>query len=146
MQENTPIRLAISRYAQKYSQNRTTDMMVDRCRIYKPGAPGYNPSTGRSTNTAGDLKYEGPCRLWEVPGGQQIVVGDEEITITKTQFSIPYWVMPLPEEDDIVVMIESVDPDLVGRTLSIQSVVRGGGLRSSRLFQVQIAESKKSTW
>ena len=33
MQENTPIRLAISRYAQKYSQNRTTDMMVDRCRI-----------------------------------------------------------------------------------------------------------------
>ena len=81
-----------------------------------------------------------------MPGGQQIVVGDEEITITKTQFSIPYWVMPLPEEDDIVVMIESVDPDLVGRTLSIQSVVRGGGLRSSRLFQVQIAESKKSTW
>lgn len=142
------IQLGVSPFSQTFLQDHATDLMTSSCRVYTPnlGVGTYDRVTGRVT--AGDpvIKYEGPCRIWEVPGGQQIIVGDEEITVTQTYLSLPYWITPLPENDDIIQVIESDDPDLVGRTLSVVSTVRGGGLRASRRFQVKISESKKATW
>jgi len=139
-------RMRVSPYAAQYIRNKAVDLMNGACRITKPGEVVYDKATRTSRVAEGALKYEGPCRLWEVPAGSQVVVGDEQITVSQTYFSIPHWVMPLPEADDIILITTSDDPDLAGRMIKIMSTVRGGGLRASRRFQVRVSDSKKDTW
>jgi hypothetical protein len=146
--DDSPIFMRVSPYSQAYIQNKAQELMNSRVKIFTPDLGGgtYDPVTGDVTPGEGTFKYEGPARIWEVPGGQNIVIGEEEVTVTQTYLSIPYWVMPLPEMDDVIAVLESDDPDLVGRTVIIQNTIRGGGLRASRRFQVQVSDSKKSEW
>lgn len=137
--------MRISPFAASYVRRRTTERMVDACKIWKPGAVVVNPSTGVASRAAGDLKYEGPCRFWEVPGGVQVIVGDEQITTASAFLTLPYDSI-VPESDDVVQITESVDSDLVGRVVNVTGVIRGGGLRASRRFTVQVVSSKKDTW
>lgn len=142
---DSPIRMQIGTYPRDHIRQRATDLMSAAVRISRPGTE-YDPVTRRDTSTEGDLIYEGPARIWEVPAGSQIVIGEEEVTVTSTYLSIPFWVHPLPESDDLIVVTQSDDEDLIGRSLDIISVVRGGGLRASRRFQVRVSASRKSSW
>ena len=142
---DSPIRMQIGTYPRDHIRQRATDLMSAGVRISRPGTT-YDPVTRRDISTEGELLYEGPARIWEVPAGQQVVIGEEEITVTSTYLSIPFWVQPLPEHDDLIVVTDSDDEDLIGRSLDIISTVRGGGLRASRRFQVKISESKKRSW
>jgi hypothetical protein len=145
------INLKVSRYAQRYIRDKATELMPGTCRFYAPpntDDPGnYNPTTGDWSSGAITVKWTGPCRIWEVAAGQQVVVGEQEIVTTQTYLSLPFDVTPLPEHDDIIeVLTYPDDPDLVGRTVSIEDFVRGGGLRASRRFLVTVQSSNKSTW
>lgn len=102
-------------------------------------------STGKAQRVVKTLKYEGVCRFWEVLGGQQALVGDQQIVMSSSYLSLPFDA-PVPESDDVVKITKSVDPDLEGRVVRIVSVVRGGGLRASRRFLVQVVDSQKETW
>lgn len=137
--------MRISPFAGAYVRKRTTEHMVDSCKIWKPGAPVVDPVTGVATRPQSTIKYEGPCRFWEVPSGTQVIVGDQQITQAQTYLSLPYNSI-IPESDDVVQITDSDDIDLVGRMVNVISVVRGGGLRASRRFLVQVVESKKDTW
>lgn len=135
----------ISPFAAAYVRKRTRDHMVDACKIWKPGDVVLDRNTGKATRTVDTVKYEGPCRFWEVANGNQALVGDEQVVFSQSYLSIPYNA-PVPESDDIVQITASVDADLVGRTVAIVSTVRGGGLRASRRFLVSVIESQKETW
>lgn len=119
--------------------------MVDECRIWTPGAPVVAPGTKIATRGVKELKYEGPCRLWEAQSGSQVVIGDEQVAMTQTYLSLPYN-SPIPEADDVCQITKSEDDDLVGRTVSIVSITRGGGLRASRRFLVRVVDSKRGDW
>lgn len=136
--------MRISPFAASYVRKRTTEHMVDRCKIWRPGDVVVDNDGNASRNIA-EVKYEGACRFWEVSAGQQVVVGDQQISMTQSYLTLPYNA-PVPEQDDIVQITESADSDLQGRVVNITGVVRGGGLRASRRFTVQVVESKKSTW
>lgn len=136
--------MRISPFAASYVRRRTSEHMVDACKIWRPGPPVVD-ANGVAKRAVAQLKYEGPCRFWEVNAGQQIIVGDEQITMTQAYLSLPYNSV-VPESDDIVQITASDDNDLVGRTVNVLSVVRGGGLRASRKFLVQVIDSKKATW
>lgn len=148
LSNDSPVRLGVSPYAQRFIQNRALHLMTSTCVIYTPNVSDatYDPVTGTAGAAAPAYRYEGPCRLWEVPGGQSVVVGDQEVTITQTYFALPFWVTPLPERGDTIEILTSDDADLVGRTVSIKSTIRGGGLRASRRFLVEVADSPKSSW
>lgn len=135
----------ITSFSRSYLRRRATYRMEDECRIWKPGKPVIDPVTKKATREAGETKYEGPCRFWEVSAGSQVVIGEEQITMTQSYLSLP-WDAPIPESDDVVKLTKSDDPDLVGRTVSIVSMVRGGGLRASRRFLVQVTDSKRDSW
>ena len=136
--------MRISPFAASYVRKRTTERLSDTCKIWKPGDPVTNPD-GTAYRPEAQVRYEGPCRFWEVNAGQQIVVAGEQITMTQAYLSLPYNSV-VPESDDIVQILSSADDDLVGRTVNVISVVRGGGLRASRKFMVQVVDSKKDTW
>jgi hypothetical protein len=135
----------ISPFARTYVRIRTADRMTDECQIYTPGPPVLDKATGKTTRGAGTVKYQGVCRVFEQQAGAIVYIGDQQVTTTVSYLTIPFDA-PLPETDDVVVITKSDDPDLVGRTVSIQSMVRGGGLRASRRFQVLIVTSKKESW
>lgn len=137
--------VGISTFGRNYVRKRATQRQDDACKIWKPGPVVVDKTTGKSNRQVAQVKYEGPCRFWEVSAGQQIVVGDEQITMSQSYLSLPYNA-PIPESDDIVEITRSDDTDLIGRTVEVISVVRGGGLRASRKLQVRVRESKKSTW
>lgn len=136
--------MRISPFAGSYVRKRTTERMVDACKIWKPGAVVID-ANGVASRAAGTTKYEGPCRFWEVPGGVQVIVGDEQITTANAFLSLPYNSI-VPESDDVVQITASVDNDLVGRVVNVTGVIRGGGLRASRRFTVQVVSSKKESW
>ena len=74
-----------------------------------------------------------------------MVVGDHQQVITQSFLSLPYDA-PVPEQDDIVLILDSADPDLIDRTVQVVSIVRGGGLRASRRFLVRQQDSKGDYW
>lgn len=137
--------VGISKFAASYVRRRTTERMDDTCRIWTPGKPVLNRNTGTSSRAAEETKYEGPCRFWEVPVSSQVILGEEQVVVTQTFLSLPFDA-PVPESDDIIKITGSADPDLVGRTVSVISIMRGGGLRASRRFLVRLVDSKKPTW
>lgn len=137
--------MRISPFAASYVRKRTTEHMVDACKIWTPGAVVVDPFDGSAHRDEGQLKYEGPCRFWEVGSGQQIVVGDQQISMTQSYLTLPFDSV-IPEADDVIQITKSVDSDLEGRVVNVTGVVRGGGLRASRKFSVQVVESKKATW
>jgi hypothetical protein len=143
--DGSPIKMRISPYATVYIRERSTDLMNATVRINTP-VPAYDPATRTTTNTEGPVKYEGPARIWEVPGGSEVIIGDEKYVITQSNMSIPWNVSPLPEVDDLIIVVDSDDADLVGRSINIESAVRGGGMRASRRFEISISTSKKDTW
>ena len=144
MPEGTPIKMGLGSYGRGVIQGQAESLMDSQIKISRPGR-AYDPVTRRDSNTAGDLIYEGKARIWEVPGGSTAIIGDDEIVMTSTYMSVPYSA-PMPEADDLIVIVDSVDPDLIGRTVNIDSIVRGGSLAASRQFSVTLSSSKKGTW
>lgn len=137
--------MPLSKFAASYVRSRTSDRMDDECRIFKPGGMVVDPVTHKAKRADAVVKYEGKCRFWEVQAGSQVVIGDQQVVVTQSYLSLPYDA-PVPESDDIVEITKSVDPDLVGRTVQVVSIVRGGGLRASRKFLVRLVDSQKASW
>lgn len=137
--------MRISPFAAKYVRSRTAERMTDQCRIWKPGPPVLDRNTGKTKRAADIVRYEGKCRFWEVSSGQQVLIGDQQLVMSQSYLSLPYNSV-VPESDDIIKITKSVDDDLTGRTVRVVSVVRGGGLRASRRFMVQVVESEKANW
>lgn len=119
--------------------------MVDECRIWTPGPIVTDKATGKAGRAVKTLKYEGVCRFWEVSSGQQALIGDQQIVMSSSFLTVPFDA-PVPESNDVVKITKSVDSDLEGRVVRVVSIVRGGGLRGSRRFLVQVIDSTKDTW
>ena len=142
--DGSPFKLRISPYARTYLRERATDLM--NCSIIAANPlVVYDPSTRRETAGAGEQIYDGPARVWQVPSSAQVVVGEDQVTITQTMLSVP-WDTPSFALDTLILVTDADDPDLIGRSLNIESSVRGGGLRASRQFSVSISTSKRETW
>ena len=137
--------MRISPFAADYVRKRTAERMDDVCRVWKPGPPVLDRNTGKTRRDDSQVKYEGPCRLWEVTSGSQALLGDQQLVFSQSYLSLPYNSV-VPESDDVVKIVKSVDNDLQGRTVRVVSVVRGGGLRASRRFMVQVIDSEKASW
>lgn len=132
-----------SLYGREYIRARAEDLMEDQCRIFRPGPTQlvYDPETRRATHSPTTTIYLGKCRVWEVPAGGQFVLGEVEYTTSQLWMSIPHNA-PIPNQDDQVEILESVDGSLQGKFLKITSIVRGGNLRSSRRMHVDFVDRK----
>lgn len=137
--------MRISPTAQAYVRKRATELMADQCRIFKPQKPVLDRNTGKTVTPDPVIKYEGPCRFWEVQSGGQVLIGDEQVTMSQTYLSLPFNSV-VPESDDVVEITASADDSLVGTTVQVISIVRGGGLRGSRKLSVRVVESQKASW
>ncbi len=134
--------MRISPFSRAYLRKRSTELMTDTCVAYRAGGPTLDRNTFRSTRATGTSKYTGPCRYWAVQEGAQVLMGDEQVTVTETFVSLPFDAPEL-ESDDIVQITSSDDPTLVGTTVAVIGASGGGGLRGSRRYSVRVVEFQR---
>lgn len=139
--------MRISSFARSYLRKRAELLMTDACVVRDPTATriSYNPATRQATTSTGVERYSGACRLYQVPAGAHLEIGDDEYVVSTVVLALP-WDAPVPEPHDIVEMTGSDDPDVIGRHLGILGIERGGGLRGSRRMAVRFIESDKEEW
>lgn len=139
-------KVVMSKYGAGYLRDRANDLLTDTCRITRGTEHVLDPDTNEYSQPEGELVYEGPCRLWATQPGAAIQLGSENISVDVSMLSLPWNIDPIPEMEDLVEMLTSPDPDVVGRTLTLGSPARGGNLRATRRFTVKTESSTKATW
>lgn len=134
-----------SQAAARYIRKRVNEQMAYRVQIYRNGTPNFDEASGVYTAKKATLVYEGRGRIWYAGGGSAIAIGEGDIVVTPTYLSIPFTADPVPRVDDVVVVIDSPDSDLLGRTLRITSVDSGSYIHPARKMQV-VVWSDNRTW
>jgi len=112
------------------------------CRITRPSYAElvtYDSVTGVATREHTDeLVYEGPCRIELIPGSQVQYPNDQAQTVSTTVMYVPWHVDNIQVLDQVEMLTED-DPTLVGPKLfTVVAQQRGGGLRTSRRFNVEV--------
>lgn len=130
----SPIRA--SRLSRQYVRNRVEAQMTSRITIYRNGAPEFDAETGVYTARKDKAIYTGKARIYGVDGAAVTQVGEGDFVNRSTYISIPATVSPVPRADDVVVVLESMDRDLIGRAMRVITVDGGSILMPSRRLQV----------
>lgn len=132
------ISLGISSRALDYVRSRAENIMQATCRIERVLKPTFDQSTGNATAGGRQTIYEGPCRIWEVSGGNVVMVGEDEVSMQNTQLSIPWDVDPVPiKYDQVQILAHNTDDSLIGKRFEILSGAKAGELRATRRFAIQ---------
>lgn len=96
-------------------------IMYDEADIVRPGAPVFNPSTGKNAPTESDV-YSGKCRI-RVPNvaEQTAVFGEATVTSTRYLITVPRSADRI-RVGDLVRTTKSRDAYLLDTTLRVVSV------------------------
>ena len=128
-----------SPFALNYLRVRSDEMMVSECVIVRPSPTQspvvLDPVSRKAVVSDGAPVYTGVCRMWQVSSGNNTWEQDREVAIATTYLSLPHGAVAEP--NDLVLITADNDPALVGRSLTVEAVTRGGGLRGSRVMRVQ---------
>lgn len=135
----------ISKYAQRYIRSRASDLLTDTCRVTRNRV--YDLDENNTYRPmAGEVIYEGPCRLWELNTGMAVSVGEESMAITNTMLSFPWDIDPIPLLEDFVEMLTSPDPATMGKSFVLGEPAKGGNLRGTRRYAVKTEDSTREEW
>lgn len=122
-----------------YAESRMTDTI----RITRPGQPDVDPVTGAETPT-GEVLYEGPGKV-QTSGGLASQVSTASGDSSNLGGLVPEWslYLHLPisvtglREKDVAQVIDSQDPDLVGRTMRLVNMQSEKTLATARRWNVE---------
>lgn len=139
----------ISDFARSYLRTRAAEMMEDSCVISRPGAQKvtWDSVTKKAMTTTDNVAvYTGPCRLWAIDAPSGFYYQDRETFKGTTRLSLPYGEVGVDDVDVmmLVTITSHVDPLLVGRSLTINEITRGGGLRASRVADVEFVDFEEN--
>ena len=100
---------------------------TDTCTITRGGAPGvFDPDTGTYAASDGTTVYSGGCRVSAAPSR-----GDANPNVASLAQILGRYVLRLPHDadevlpGDTVTIDTSMDPLLVGRTMTVDEIVFG---------------------
>ena len=118
-------------------------LMTDTIRITRPGKTAVDPVTGAETPT-GEVLYEGPGKV-QTSGGMASQTSTASGDSSNVGGLVPQWslYLHLPisatglREKDVALVVDSQDPDLVGRTMSLVNMQSEKTLATARRWNVQ---------
>jgi len=133
-------------FSRAYLRKRATQLhedSKDTCIITRPGVAKVIVEGGKSTRVMGDeVIYEGVCRLIKPDVSDMSDYQGIDITQIRTHLALP-WDAGVPQLMDVVKMLSSDDPMVVGTLWTVQSTDIGGGLRGSRVVAVTSYKQEK---
>lgn len=109
-----------------YLRNQSAALMTSTVTIKRPAVPVYSASTGYAVGTTSQTGYSGPAHIHPATGGAVTYQADQLVGVMQVPVSIPWDASPVPIEDDQVLVVATEDPALLGRTLRIVDVSKGG--------------------
>ena len=135
-----------SSFSRRYVQRRAVAVMIDTITIHRPTKGTFDTNTGLLESDISQKIYEGQARIYTVEGPSVISVGEADLSMRNTYISIPANSSPVPNRDDVIMVLEAVsDDDLQGRSFRVLDVSGGGLVRAvRRMLCVGIEES--SAW
>lgn len=98
--------------------------LTDTCVIRSPGLPVYDPDEGVDTITAGDIVYEGACRLRPTGGDRIVMAGDAPISLRLFDLTLPWDTTGIMVNQQVTVTVSN-DPHIVDRAYRVTDVVSG---------------------
>lgn len=118
-------------------------LMTDTIRITRPGKTAVDPVTGAETPT-GEILYEGPGKV-QTSGGLASQTSTASGDSSNVGGLVPQWslYLHLPisvtglREKDVAQVIDSQDPDLKGRCMSLVNMQSEKTLATARRWNVQ---------
>lgn len=134
-----------ARVAAPLVQARTEAEMLDAVTITRTtGKPGFDRATGKPTAAATQTVYSGKAHVWQVTGGTSYELGEEPTGAASTYIAIPLGAA-LPQRLDEVSINVSMDPQIIGRRFTVDSVSVGGLIPASRRLEVTGIEPGPNT-
>ncbi|MGW6703610.1 DUF6093 family protein [Streptomyces sp. NPDC054956] len=89
--------------------------------LYRPGADGFNWTTGTDTPAPATVMYTGPARVKPAAQsrGEEVDAGEANVTLREYTVSVPWdtTVNQLPAVGDLIDVSASPDARMVGRRL-----------------------------
>lgn len=101
-------------------------LMVDTCRITRDGQgePTWDPETGTYTPPARTVVYEGRCRVRATDSTVigDVEAGEQQLGVVRRSVRLPVVLATEAiRRDDLVEILTSVNPGLVGQTFNVQA-------------------------
>lgn len=94
-------------------------LMVDSCRVHRPGRAVTDPVTGKVT-TPLTLIYEGKCKIQQtLAQSSKPEAGGHKYTVQDTRWDTPVTEGPFLVGDFVTVVNSELDPQLNGRVLKV---------------------------
>lgn len=143
--------VVVSPYARNYVRGHATAHMYYTVRIVRMKQGVFDEDTGGIATAINLEIYDGPARIWTVSGPQVIAVGEDQMSFTQTNMSIPWDSDPVPHRDDIAT-VSTYDPHpgygdsaLLGRSFRILDVQLGGQMFATRRMSV-LSVTDSAAW
>jgi hypothetical protein len=143
--------VVVSPWARSYARRHATAHMYYTVAITRMVAGAFDEATGGITSQIGVAVYQGPARIWTVAGPMVISSGEDQMSFSQTNMSIPWDTDPVPRRDDIASVLDYQlrdgfgDPALLGRHFRILDVQLGGQMYAARRMSVSVV-SASSAW
>lgn len=109
-----------------YLRAQASALMSSQVRVRRPAVPVYSATTGYAVGTTSETGYVGLAHIHPAAGGAATYVGDQLVGMMQVTVSLPWDASPVPAEEDQVYIEATDDPALVGRTLRVVDVSKGG--------------------
>jgi hypothetical protein len=143
--------MVVSPYARSYARRHATAHMYYTVIIERMAEGVFNEGSGMVTPAVKRTIYSGPARIWTVSGPQVLSVGEEQLSFTQTNMSIPWNAVPVPHRDDLATVIDFNphtgfgDAELLWKTFRVLDVQLGGQMFATRRMSV-LAISESAAW
>lgn len=122
-------------YARGYAERNMSSVVL----ITRPAPSTFNAVTGDQTAVTDSVVYRGKARVYSSSGPMTYNLGEENQYYQSLNVSVPLYVdgFPVnPQVDDVVEIVEHVDPLAVGKLYRVMDVELAGPIAASRRMQV----------
>ena len=143
--------IVVSPYARNYVRRHATGHMYYTVSIVRMLQGVFDEVSGEIASKVNFEVYVGPARIWTVAGPQVLAVGEDQMSFTQTNMSIPWNATPVPQRDDIATVMTYEphpgygDPALLDRSFRILDVQLGGQMYATRRMSV-LAIQPSAAW
>lgn len=102
-----------------FLREQAESLMLDSCRIERPGALATDPNTGVVSPTH-TLVYEGSCKVQAtISQSSSPEAGERQYTVQDYRVDIPVGAGPLEIDDRVTITDSQLDPMLVGQVFRV---------------------------
>lgn len=113
-------------------------LMVDSCRVHRPGLAVTDPATGKVT-TPLTLIYEGKCKIQQtLAQSSKPEAGGHQYTVQNTRWDTPVDAGPFEVNDVVTVVAAVLDPQLNGNAYRVDEPFHKTGATAQRTIVKQV--------